>query len=130
MSPDGEERRGAAALSSSSSSSSGLASSVGSSSSSGFPNPKILLPSGSSSNFGGGDAEDVKALRDANASATHLSGRVISESDLASAATNDTSTEELHDDAPYNSLLDGMKRRYLDSTAAAASTPIGIGGAM
>lgn len=129
MSPDGEERRGAAALSSSSSSSSGLASSVGSSSSSGFSNPKIL-PSGSSSNFGGGDAEDVKALRDANASATHLSGRVISESDLASAATNDTSTEELHDDAPYNSLLDGMKRRYLDSTAAAASTPIGIGGAM
>lgn len=124
MSPDGEERRGAAAPSSSSSSSSGLASSVGSSSSSGFSNPKIL-PSGSSSNFGGGDAEDVKALR-----ATHLSGRVISESDLASAATNDTSTEELHDDAAYNSLLDGMKRRYLDSTAAAASTPIGIGGAM
>ena len=133
MSPDGEERRGAAVLSSSSSSSSssGLASSVGSSSSSGFPNPKIS-PSGSScSNFGGGDAEDVKALRDANASATHLPGRVISESDLASAATNDTE-EHHHDDAPNNSLLDGMKRRYPESTAAAASTrtPIGTGGAM
>lgn len=105
---------------------SGLPSS-GSASSSGFSSetPKISTGSSSAGSTRAADAEDVKALRDANASTTHLVGHVISQSDPAS--QQDIEQHETDTSAstpnPPNSLLDIMKRRYPDSSAAAAPVP-------
>lgn len=109
------------ALSSSASSPSGLPSSGSGSSS---ETPKISSSGSCSAGSKiAGDAEDVKALRDANACATHLLGHVITQDDPASRQDIDAEQHDTSAPSPPNSLLDVMKRRYPESSATVAPIP-------